>query len=251
MSELTSEIKNDVLYLALNRPEKRNALNPSLVLELSEAFQTAQNGGSVKAALITGNGDDFCSGADLESLRQISINSRDENLEDARMLGRLFSQIRALDFPVIAKVRGRALAGGCGLATACDLVVCSESAEFGYPEVHLGFVPAMVAAILRRKTSEKVAFELLTRGARFSAQEAKEFGLVNRVWGEADLDRETEALLDSYRKLSRSAVTMTKRLLYSQDGLSFEEAIEAGAQVNADARMTKDCRDGIERFLSK
>jgi methylglutaconyl-CoA hydratase len=130
-------------------------------------------------------------------------------------------------------------------------VVCAESAEFGYPEVHLGFVPAMVAAILRRNTSEKIAFELLTRGAKFSAQEAKEFGLVNHVWSEADLDRETEALLDSYRKLSRSAVKMTKRLLYSQDALSFEDAIEAGAQANADARMTEDCRDGIERFLSK
>jgi methylglutaconyl-CoA hydratase len=150
--------------------------------------------------------------------------------------------------PVIAAVHGRALAGGAGLAFGCDLVVAARSAKFGFPEVKIGFVPAMVAAILRRNLGEKKSFELLTLGAEFSAEEAERLGLVNAI-----LDDETDVIEFAmrYARLSGSAVAMTKRLLYDIDGLRLADAIAKGVETNARARMTDDCKKGIAKFLDK
>jgi methylglutaconyl-CoA hydratase len=153
--------------------------------------------------------------------------------------------------PVVAAVRGRALAGGCGLATACDLVLATRSARFGYPEVKIGFVPAMVMAILRRNVSEKRAFELITRGAEVSADEAASFGLVNHVFEDESFETEVEKYIAGFERVSRSAVMLTKRLLYQMDGMTFDAALQSGADTNAIARMTEDCRQGIARFLKK
>jgi methylglutaconyl-CoA hydratase len=153
--------------------------------------------------------------------------------------------------PVVAAVRGRALAGGCGLATACDLVVATRSARFGYPEVKIGFVPAMVMAILRRNVSEKRAFELITRGSEISAEEAAAFGLVNHVFDDDSFETEVEKYIAGFERVSRSAVMLTKRLLYHMDGMTFDAALQSGADLNAIARMTEDCRQGIARFLKK
>ncbi len=157
-------VEGHVALVTLNRPEKRNALNDELVAALKDALRDADAREDVRAVLITGAGADFCSGADLSALQKISESSAVENLEDARSLMELYAQIRRVRVPVVAAVRGRALAGGCGLATACDLVLASEGASFGYPEVRIGFVPAMVMAILRRNVSEKRAFELVALG---------------------------------------------------------------------------------------
>jgi methylglutaconyl-CoA hydratase len=164
-------VEGTVALLTLNRPEKRNALNDDLIGSLKEALREADANNSVRVVVITGAGTDFCSGADLSALQKISESSVMENLEDAQSLMELFALIRHVRVPVVAAVRGRALAGGCGLATACDLVLAAKSARFGYPEVKIGFVPAMVMAILRRNVSEKRAFELITRGAEFGAEE--------------------------------------------------------------------------------
>ena len=163
----------------------------------------------------------------------------------------LYSLVRRVRVPVVAAVRGRALAGGCGLATACDIVLASASARFGYPEVKIGFVPAMVMAILRRNVSEKRAFELITRGAEISAAEAERLGLVNRVFEDADFESSVERYVADFERVSRSAVQLTKRLLYHIDGLTFDAALRAGADTNTLARMTEDCRAGVARFLSK
>jgi len=163
----------------------------------------------------------------------------------------VFSLIRQLHVPVIAAVRGRALAGGCGLATACDLVLAERSARFGYPEVKIGFVPAMVTAILRRNVSEKKAFELLTLGAEIGAEEALEFGLVNWVFDDRAFADEVEAFVRRFQKLSRSAVSLLKRLLYQIDGMDFEDALQCGSDTNVIARMMEDCQKGIERFLTR
>jgi methylglutaconyl-CoA hydratase len=153
--------------------------------------------------------------------------------------------------PVIAAVRGRALAGGCGLALACDMVVAERSARFGFPEVKIGFVPAMVMAILRRSASEKTAFELITTGEDVSADQAERCGLVNRVF-EADVfDAEVKKFAGRFERLSRSAVALTKRLFYRADAVDFEDALFAGVDVNATARMTEDCQKGIAKFLKK
>jgi methylglutaconyl-CoA hydratase len=244
-------IEGPVALVTLNRPEKRNALNDELIEGLKAAVRDADANEAVRAVLITGAGADFCSGADLSALQKISESSITENLDDAESLMELFALIRRVRVPVVAAVRGRALAGGCGLATACDLVLAAASSRFGYPEVKIGFVPAMVMAILRRNVSEKRAFELITRGAEISAQEAERLGLVNHVFDDDAFESQVEKYVAGFEKVSRTAVMLTKRLLYHMDGMTFDAALQSGADVNAIARMTEDCQKGIERFLKK
>ncbi len=244
-------VEGPVALVTLNRPEKRNALNDALVVGLKDSLREADADDSVRVVVVTGAGADFCSGADLAALQKISESSVTENLEDAGSLMELFALVRRVRVPVVAAVRGRALAGGCGLATACDLVLAARSARFGYPEVKIGFVPAMVMAILRRNVSEKRAFELIVRGAEIGADEAERIGLVNRVFEDAEFETEVEAYVASFEKVSRSAVMLSKRLLYHMDGMTFDAALQAGVDVNALARMTEDCQQGIARFLKK
>ncbi|HKQ52951.1 MAG TPA: enoyl-CoA hydratase-related protein [Pyrinomonadaceae bacterium] len=244
-------VEGPVALVTLNRPEKRNALNDALIAGLKDALREADADDSVRVVVVTGAGADFCSGADLAALQKISESSVTENLEDAGSLMELFALVRRVRVPVVAAVRGRALAGGCGLATACDLVLAARSSRFGYPEVKIGFVPAMVMAILRRNVSEKRAFELIVRGAEISAGEAERLGLVNRVFEDAEFETEVEAYVASFEKVSRSAVMLSKRLLYHMDGMTFDAALQAGVDVNTIARMTEDCRQGIARFLKK
>ena len=244
-------VEGAVARVTLNRPEKRNALNDAVVAGLKAALRAADADESVRAVVLTGAGADFCSGADLAALQKISESSVAENLEDARSLMELFALAREVRVPVVAAVRGRALAGGCGLATACDLVLAAASARFGYPEVKIGFVPAMVMAILRRNVSEKRAFELITRGAELSAAEAERVGLVNHVFADGVFEAEVENYVAGFARVSRSAVMLSKRLLYQMDGMTFAAALEAGVAVNTIARMTEDCQAGITRFLTK
>ncbi len=244
-------VEGAVALVTLNRPEKRNALNDELVAGLKWALSDADAREDVRAVVITGAGADFCSGADLVALQKISESSITENLEDAQSLMELFVQIRRARVPVIAAVRGRALAGGCGLATACDIVLAAQTARFGYPEVKIGFVPAMVMAILRRNISEKRAFELITRGAEISAAEAERVGLVNHVFDDTVFETAVENYVSGFEKVSRSAVMLSKRLLYHMDGMTFDVALQSGADLNAIARMTEDCQKGIARFLKK
>ena len=250
-SQLIYTVERAVALLTLNRPDKRNALNDVLIGELRDALRQADANDSVRVIVITGAGADFCSGADLSALQKISESSITENLADAQTLADLFALMRRVRVPIVAAVRGRALAGGCGLATACDLVVAARSARFGYPEVKIGFVPAMVMAILRRNVSEKRAFELITRGAEVGAEEAAAFGLVNHVFDDDNFETEVEQYVAGFERVSRSAVMLTKRLLYHMDGMTFDAALQSGADLNAIARMTEDCRRGIARFLKK
>ena len=243
-------VNDAVARITLNRPEKRNALNDALIAEIKRALGEASRDDSVRVVVISGAGKDFCSGADLSAIQKIAQASVSDNADDARSLLDLFVQIRQIHVPVVAAVRGRALAGGCGLATACDLVLASETARFGYPEVKIGFVPAMVLAILRRNVSEKRAFELITRGEEISAEYAKEIGLVNQVVGDDGFDDAVNEYLRKFTEVSSTAVALTKSLLYQVDGLPFLEALETGADVNVIARMTEDCQQGIAKFLN-
>ena len=245
------ELDGAIARVTLNRPEKRNALNETLIKGIRKALQQANNDAAVRVVVISGAGRDFCSGADLRSLKTIAAGSIVENSADARSLMELFAQIRRVSVPVVAAVRGKALAGGCGLASACDIVLASADAKFGYPEVKIGFVPAMVTAILRRNVSEKRAFELLTRGAEIGAAEAKEFGLVNQILAEEDFEAAVTNYVRAFEQMSKSAVALTKAMLYQMDGMSFGDALETGVDVNVIARMTEDCQKGIAKFLKK
>lgn len=251
MSEIEIARENSILTVTLNRPEKRNALNDALINDLKAALREADTDQNLRAIIVKGAGKDFCSGADLSALHKISESDVLENHDDADNLRELFSLIRAVKIPVVAAVHGRALAGGCGLATACDVVLASASARFGYPEVKIGFVPAMVMAILRRNVSEKRAFELATRGFEFDAGEAERFGIINRIFPDETFAANVNEYVSIYEKVSRSAVVLSKRLLYQMDGMTFENALKSGVDVNTIARLTEDCQKGIERFLEK
>lgn len=251
MSEIQLAKEKSILYITLNRPEKRNALNDALINSLKDALKKADVDENLRAIVIKGAGKDFCSGADLSALQKIAESDVLENLWDAENLLELFALIRKVKNPVIAAVHGRALAGGCGLATACDIVLAAKSARFGYPEVKIGFVPAMVMAILRRNLSEKRSFELATQGFDFSADEAERFGLINRVFADENFEADVQNYVSAYEKVSRSAVVLSKKLLYQMDGMNFQTALEVGAEVNTIARLTEDCQKGIARFLEK
>jgi methylglutaconyl-CoA hydratase len=249
MSVLRQHRQGGVLHLQLHRPEKRNALDGELIAALKEALRAADAADDVRVVALSGAGEDFCSGADLAALRVVSEGSTLDNLRDSDALGELFLLPRRMRKPVVALVRGRALAGGCGLATACDLIVAEEGARFGYPEVKIGFVAAMVMAILRRNVSEKRAFGLLVEGEEIDAAEAERIGLVNRVWAADRFEAESTAFLERLAGRSASAVELTKRLLYQMDGMTFEAGLRAGADLNVIARTTDDVRTGVERFL--
>lgn len=238
-----------VVRIVLDRPERRNALNASMVAALTSELSRLDSDGDVRVVAISGAGTDFCAGADLREVRASIDAGVLASLADAQALGDLFVSMRRMSKPIVAVVHGRALAGGCGLATACDLVVATRGASFGYPEVRLGFVAAMVMAILRRSMGESRAFELVALGETIDAQTAAEYGIVNRVFPDESFDEQVTTFLADLASRSASAVSLTKRLLYQIDGADFEAAIRAGAQVNALARMTDDCREGIDRFL--
>jgi methylglutaconyl-CoA hydratase len=244
-------VEGSVARIVLNRPEKRNALNDAVIAGLKQGLRNAAADKNVRVVVIGGAGKDFCSGADLSALQKIAGASVAENSEDAGSLLELFLLIRGLQVPVVAAVTGRALAGGCGLATACDLVLASTSARFGYPEVKIGFVPAMVMAILRRNVSEKRAFELITRGAEISAEQAREFGLVNQVFADETFEADVQVYVSELENMSASAMGLTKTLLYQMDGLAFPEALETGADVNVIARLTDDCQRKVAQFLKR
>jgi methylglutaconyl-CoA hydratase len=246
-----AELKNGVLRLTMNRPEKRNALNSDTVAAFHEALERSEMDADVRAVAIFGAGKDFCAGADLAELLDSVDRSPEKNAAQAQQLGDVFIKIRNLPKAVVAVVTGRALAGGCGFASACDIVLAHEDASFGYPEVKRGFVPAMVMAMLRRSVGEKVAFDLVGTGRLLSASEAAQIGLVSRVLPEKGFEESVDALLHSLASSSPSAMALIKRQLYELDGRSFEEGIALGAKVNAVARATPDFKESVGKFLKK
>ncbi len=245
------ETKDGIARITLNRPEKRNALDRELVAQLKDAVKASVDDAACRVVLIAGAGTDFCSGADLAGLEKTAQSGVLDNMADARHMADLFLVMRNHPRPVVAAVHGRALAGGCGVATACDIILASESAQFGYPEVNIGFVPAMVMAILRRSISEKAALELVVGGEIISAARAHELGLAHRVYRNDSFLAEVNTYVSKLAAKSPSAVMLSKRLLYNMDSMSFEAALQSGVEINAIARMTEDCRAGIQRFLTK
>ncbi len=248
---LLTTLNGGVLTVTLNRPEKRNALDAALIEALHAALDRADLDAEVRVVVVRGAGKDFCAGADLEELLDSALRTMEDNERAALRLGRLFVRMRELPKPVVAIVHGRALAGGAGLATACDLVLAGECAQFGYPEIQRGFVPAMVMTILRRLAGERRAFELVATGRVVTAAEALDLGLVSRVIADAELETGAGEAVATLASSSGSALALTKRLLYELDGQSFSEGIALGARVNALARAHPDFRKAIAAFLKK
>ena len=252
MKYLKFEKKDRVGYITLNRPEKRNALNDEVVTALKEAFFVAQEDPGVKVIVLKAEGKAFCAGADLAYLQQLQKNTYQENLEDSNHLKSLFHQIYTMDKVVVAQIQGHAIAGGCGLATVCDFSFAVAEAQFGYTEVRIGFIPAIVKVFLLRKIGEGKAKELLLTGELITAQKAADIGLINRVV-EGDTLHET---VDGFvriliEKNSGQSMGLTKQMIAAVQSMGLEEGLQYAAEMNAKARATEDCRKGIGSFLQK
>jgi len=237
--------------IVLARPEKKNALDRQAADELFAALAQLEGDATIRAIHLAADGDDFCAGADLEALERTLDAATEVHRQDAEALGRVFLAIRALMKPVVCSVRGRALAGGAGLATACDIVLAHEGAEFGYPEVRVGFVPAMVMTMLRRAVGEKHAADLVLTGRVINAEEAERIGLVSRVVPAATYDDEVDATLQQISRAPTTALALTKWLFYKLDSLSFDDGIAAGVVTNVEARSTEDFKKGVRRFTER
>ena len=239
-----------VARITLNRPEKRNAITGEMMSALREALRRAGDDSNVRVVLIRGAGKDFCAGLDLSEVLKSAEDAR-VSLASARLLGELYISMRRHPKPIVAAVQGRALGGGAGIATASDLILAAESAQFGYPEVKLGFIPAIVATMLRRAVNERQAMELALTGEPLRASRAHAIGLINRVYPDAQFGAEVERYVAALAGQSATAMSLSKTLLYQTDGLSFEASIEAGVQANVQVRATEDFQRGVERFLKK
>lgn len=252
MNIVIYSVKDRIGYITLNRPDKRNALSHELVSELMKIFSKAEVDPNVKVVVLNANGEAFCAGADLAYLQQLQNFSFEENLADSNHLKDLFLKIYSLKKVVIAQVQGHALAGGCGLATVCDFTFTVPEAKFGYTEVKIGFIPALVAVFLVRKIGEQKARHLLLTGEIIKAQEALNRGLITAVVEPNDLESTVyqfaQTLISSN---SEQSMQLTKQLIQDVPTLPLKEALDMAATMNAHARATEDCKKGISAFLNK
>jgi methylglutaconyl-CoA hydratase len=244
-------LEGGVLTATLNRPEKRNAIDTPMIEALLDLLERVDLDAQVRVVAVRGAGRDFCAGMDLNELLASADQTVEENRRAALRFGEIFLQMRRVPKPIVAVVRGRALAGGCGLATACDIVLATESAQFGYPEVQRSFVPATVLTLLKRAVGEKVAFDLAATGRILSAPEAAAVGLVSRVYEDSDFEDQVTEVLRSLAGTSASALAFTKQQFYQLEGLRFEDGVRLGADVNAVSRTTPDFRAALQAFLKK
>jgi len=246
------EVQDRIAKITLNRPEKRNALNPQLISDLTEAFIRSAEDDLVKVIVLKANGDAFSAGADLEYLQQLQHNSFEENVADTNRLKKLFTTIYYLPKIVIAQVEGHAIAGGCGLATICDVIFATPESNFGYTEVKIGFVPALVSCFLMQKVNEAIAKEILLTGKTFNAEQALKYNLINFVTKDNEIDQKvTEFALSLCRESSGNSLMVTKQLISQTINPTLEKSLETAAQINALVRDSSDFKKGIASFLNK
>ncbi|MFB3814228.1 MAG: enoyl-CoA hydratase/isomerase family protein [Terriglobales bacterium] len=239
-----------IATLTLNRPDKRNAVSYELIDELLAALDDI-GASDAQVLIITGAGKAFCSGMDLDNLKAITARSPEQNLEDSRTMARLFRSIYEFPRPTIAAVNGPAIAGGCGIATLCDFTIASSEAKFGYSEVRIGFMPAIVSTFLVRQLGDKLARDLLLTGRIIGADEALRIGLVNEVVPAERLMARARELAASLMENSPASLRATKRLLTAFAGSELDEDINLAIEENARIRATEDFREGVSSFLEK
>jgi methylglutaconyl-CoA hydratase len=252
MNMVEYSVKQRIGRITLNRPDKRNALSPEMVEGLKQAFDRAAKDDQVKVIVLNAMGEAFCAGADLAYLQQLQNFSFEENLADSNQLKELFVNIYTHPKVVIAQVQGHALAGGCGLASICDWVFAVPEAKFGYTEVRIGFIPALVSVFLLRKLGEGAARELLLGGELIAAERAQAIGLINRVVSADKLEVEVNDFASRLiASNSADSMKLTKKLIAEVQGMPLTQALQHAAESNAHARGTNDCKRGIEAFLNK
>jgi methylglutaconyl-CoA hydratase len=247
---LLLEISGNVATITLNRPEKRNAISTQMIAELQTALDEIERT-HARVGILTGAGKAFCAGMDLDMLAAIAKQSPAENQEDSRRIAKLFRRIWSYPRPLIAAVNGAAYAGGCGLATLCDFTIAVEEAKFGYTEVKIGFLPAIVSVFLTRQIGEKRCRDLLLTGRILEAPEAKEFGLISEVVQAERLMERAHELANLLIAASPSSLTRSKHLLVSSAAASVDHDLERAILENARIRCTPDFQEGLASFLAK
>ena len=252
MNYIQYQVDHRIGYITLNRPDKRNALNAEVVTELKQAFEQAATDESCKVIVLKANGPAFCAGADLAYLQQLQQNTYEENLQDSTHLKELFYQIYTHPKVVIAQIEGHAIAGGCGLATVCDFSFAVPEAKFGYTEVRIGFIPAIVKVFLLRKIGEMRSKQLLLSGELIAAQQAADYQLINEVVVAEDIHNHVEVFArELIEKNSGQSMAYTKQMIAEVQSKSLEDGLTYAAEMNATARASDDCKKGIASFLNK
>ena len=235
----------------LNRPEKRNSLDELMIDELGDAVNKFSDDSETRSVVITGAGGNFCSGLFLDYLQKISEFDIIQNKEDSQRFKNLLLSIYNCKKPTIAMVEGYALAGGCGIASACDMIVASKNSQFGYTEVKIGFIPAIVMIFLLKKVTESHAKDLLLTSRFIDADEAYRMGFVNHLTEEGKAEEVTEKICEGLNKLPMSSMRLTKEMFANVSSMSFDAALEYAVDLNAITRMTEECQNGISNFLNK
>jgi methylglutaconyl-CoA hydratase len=244
------EFTGEIALITLSRPEKRNAISPEMITEFLAAFTEVEES-LARVLILTGTGKDFCSGMDLEALKALAEQSPEEQRADADRLAALFQRIWSFPKPTIAAVNGHALAGGCGLATLCDITISVPEAKFGYPEVRIGFLPAVVSIFLVRQIGEKQARNLLLTGMVIEAPEAHRLGLVSQIVPEKELMIAAQILAANLLECSPVSQLMTKKLLHDFAAPEIARELALAAAASTQIRTTEDFREGLASFLEK
>lgn len=237
--------------IIMNRPEKRNALSAELVAALSGELESLRHKDEIRSVFISGEGPAFCAGADLAEIRALQSASVQQNQASSHALREFFVQLYTYPKPTCAIVHGPALAGGCGLASCCDFVIATRDATFGYPEVKIGFIPAIVMVLLTHQIGERAARDLCLTGRTIDADEAHRLGLVSQVVVQADLEGAAHKLAKDLRKNAPQAMATVKRMFWRLHGMSMEDGLVWGSDMNAVARSTEECKEGVAAFLEK
>lgn len=246
------EVEERIAYITLNRVEKRNALNPALISHLTAILIRASEDENVKVIVLKANGEAFSAGADLAYLQQIQNNTYEENVNDSNLLKTLYTTIYYLPKVVIAQVEGHAIAGGCGLATICDIIFATPESNFGYTEVKIGFAPAIVSCFLMRKVNETIAREILFTGKLFNAEKALAYNLINFVTKAEEINHKVkEFALGLCNGCSENSLAATKQLISQTSNPGFEKCLEMAVSINARVRESDDFKKGIASFLNK
>jgi len=241
-----------IASITINRPEKRNALNPDLVFELTNAFKAAVDDEAIKVIVLKAKGEVFSAGADLDYLKHLQNNTEADNLKDTNLLKDLFLLIYHSPKLVIAQVEGHAIAGGCGLISVCDLIFSVPEAKFGYTEVRIGFIPALVTCFLLRRMGEGRAKELLLSGELIDAQTASDYGLINFISPKEEIAAAVQSYaLKFIQSVSANSIALGKALINSVQDLSLKDSLNLAVKMNVETRSSDDCRKGISAFLNK
>src|ERR1700730_11822389 len=250
-STLLLECRNAIATITLNRPDKRNAVTSAMIADLQSVLDAIEKNHATRVVILTGAGKAFCAGMDREILAAIAKQSPTENQEDPRRIAKMLRRIWSFPRPLIAAVNGAAYAGGCGIATLCDFTLAVPEAKFGYTEVKIGFLPAIVSVFLTRQIGEKRCRDLLLTGRLVDASEAKELGLINEIVPPELLMDRTRELAEILIAASPSSVTRAKRLLTSAAAASLDADLERAVLENARIRCTPDFKEGLASFLEK